>query len=94
MTPRLARDKAKTPVHHDGSGKSQDRKRDEDEARHHPELKILPHPEHHPQDHPAGLPLHHPHTRPEEHALDTDHGTHEDRPVPGKIMKKSKRPGT
>ena len=78
--------------HHDGSDISQDKKRDNDEKHHHPETHSGPHAPHHVQVHPAsGTPRHHPHTKPEEQALNTDHGTHEDRPRPGKIAKKSKR---
>jgi hypothetical protein len=34
---------------------------------------------------------HHPHTKPPEEALNIDHGTHEDRPRPGKIAKKGNK---
>ena len=71
---------------------SQDKKRNEEEVRHHPESSPQPHPAHHPQKQPTGSPRHHPHTPPEGQELNTDHGTHEDRPVPGKITKKGKLP--
>ncbi|HOX34792.1 MAG TPA: hypothetical protein P5217_03615 [Methanoregulaceae archaeon] len=73
---------------HIGRGRSRDRSRQLDSARHHEESHPLPHPPHKILARPTGLPKHHPHTRPPEEALDIDHGTHEDRPRPGKLMKK------
>ena len=82
----------KSPRHLDPSGAGQDKRRNDEEIRHHPATHLQPHPEHHPVHKPTGLPVHHPHTQPVEDALNIDHGTHEDRPRPGKIAKKSKRP--
>jgi hypothetical protein len=94
MTPRQEREKKEiSPRIHDGSGTSQDKKRNEEETRHHPESHPQPHPAHHPQKQPLSTtPRHHPHTHPADHALNTDHGTHEDRPTPEKITKKGKLP--
>ncbi|OPX65301.1 MULTISPECIES: hypothetical protein [unclassified Methanoregula] len=72
-------------------GVSQDRKRDILEARHHPSSHARPHPAHHPRHKVTGTSRHYPHTHPPEEALDIDHGTHQDRPRPGKIAKKSRR---
>ncbi|MDD1712102.1 MAG: hypothetical protein LUQ69_02920 [Methanoregulaceae archaeon] len=69
-------------------GPSQDRERHLEDARHHPQDNPLPHPPHQPHKAPALPPRHHPHTRPPEEALNIDHGTHQDRPRPGKIAKK------
>jgi hypothetical protein len=82
----------KAPRHLHPTGSSQDRKRDDEETRHHPATHTVPHPPHHPQYQVTGSARHHPHTQPGEQVLNTDHGTHEDRPRPGKIAKKSKRP--
>lgn len=81
----------KTPRPNGPPGVSQDRKRDILDARHHPSSRAQPHPPHHPQYKVTGASRHHPHTRPDEQALDIDHGTHADRPRPGKIAKKSRR---
>ena len=94
MTDRMRPDrKTNYPKAHDGADLSQDKQRDEEEIRHHPEIHGEPHPAHHAQNKPDGLPLHHPHTHPEGEALNTDHGTHENRPRPGKIAKKADHPG-
>ena len=85
--------KKKSPRHLDPSGTSQDRKRNNEETRHHPETHLQPHTPHHPQNQPTGSSRHHPHTQPAEQVLNIDHGTHEDRPRPGKLAKKDKRPG-
>lgn len=84
---------AKPRLHHDGSGKSQDRKRDREEQKHHPEVSGAPHEAHKVRRHPVGdKPHHQPHTRPEEFQLNIDHGTHQDRPRPGSLAKKSRHP--
>ncbi len=80
----------KTPRHLDPSEPGQDRKRDEEDARHHHATHTLPHPPHQPQYKVTGATRHHPHTQPEGHDLNADHGTHEDRPRPGKIAKKDR----
>jgi hypothetical protein len=74
-----------------GTGPSQDRERHREDSQHHPYDHPLPHPPHHPHEHPTLAPRHYPHTQPEEFALDMDHGTHEDRPRPGKIAKKGNK---
>lgn len=82
----------KSPRHLAPPGESQDSRRDHEEVRHHAAIYTEAHLPHHPQHQPV-LPRHHPHTQAPEDALNTDHGTHEDRPHPGKLAKESKRPG-
>jgi hypothetical protein len=93
MKPGRAKGPAANRLHHDGSGKSQDRKRDHEEQRHHPEAVAGPHPAHKARKHPVGnKPQHEPHRKPEEYPLNIDHGIHEDRPRPGKLTKKGRYP--
>lgn len=56
---------------------------------HHPDAVPAVHPPHHPQKKTPLPPRHTPHTGPLMRELDVDHGTHEDRPRPGKIAKKA-----
>jgi len=85
-------DRGKTTARKRGPpGVSQDRRNDLLDARHHPADHAQPHPPHHPQYKVTGASRHRPHTQPGEQALNIDHGTHEDRPRPGKIAKKSRR---
>jgi hypothetical protein len=83
----------KSPRHLAPPGESQDKRNDHEDVRHHPAIHQEPHPPHHPQHKPV-LPSHQPHTQPPGNALDIDHGTHEDRPRPGKMAKKARRPVT
>jgi hypothetical protein len=90
MTARRNPDRSTAPVKiHDGRGRSKNKNRQIEDARHHEGKVTLPHPPHKTLKKPTGLPRHHPHTKPVEHALDIDHGIHEDRPRPGKLAKKS-----
>jgi len=82
----------RSPRHLDPLAPGQDRKRDEEEIRHHPATHLQPHPPHHPQYQVTGEKKHLPHSQPEDFALNVDHGTHEDRPRPGKIAKKGRNP--
>ncbi len=56
---------------------------------HHPDSVPAVHAPHHPQKKEVLPPRHTPHTGPELKELDIDHGTHDDRPRPGKIAKKA-----
>lgn len=95
MSPRkpIPRD---TPPKETGSGSamSQDRERHIEGAQHHPYGAPQPHAPHHTVEKPTLPHRHYPHTTPPEFALDIDHGTHEDRPRPGKIAKKGTRKGS
>lgn len=94
MTSRQRQDRQKNyPKSGPQSSTSMDKERHDDETRHHPEIHHQPHPAHHPQVKPALPPRHDAHTQSPEQALNIDHGTHEDRPRPGKIAKKRKRTG-
>ena len=77
-----------TAKSHEGRGRSKNRDRHIEDARHHEEKHPLPHPPHKTLKKPTGLPRHKPHTKPEDQALNIDHGIHEDRPRPGKLAKK------
>lgn len=68
---------------------SQDKERHRRNNKKHPMTNFYPHPPHKtiPND---ILPKHHPHKHPPEFDLNIDHGNHEDRPRPGKLMKKFK----
>ena len=90
MAPRHTPAKpVKNPPHHDPTHAGMDRERHKEEKRHHPaDDHVHPPLVHHAQKNPPGLPLHHPHSQPADRALDIDHGTHTDRPRPGKIAKK------
>ncbi len=46
-----------------------------------------------PRKRPALPPRHNPHTQPPEQALDVDHGSHQDRPRPAKIVLKEGKAG-
>ena len=95
MSPVHSQDPKKHTLPHNGSNTSQDFKRNADEKRNHPESHLQPHAPHvSPQEKHTDSPRHYPHTEATGHALNTDHGTHEDRPRPGKIAKKSKRTET
>ena len=83
--------KANNPHIHMSPYTSQDLDRNREDARHHPESHPLLHPEHHPQKQPSGEVRHYPHTHGPVTELNIDHGTHEDRPRPGKLAKKGKR---
>ncbi len=83
----------KSPRHLAPQGESQDSRRDHEDARHHTATHIEAHPPHHPQHHQQEVAQHHPHTAAPENVLNADHGTHEDRPRPGKLAKESKGPG-
>jgi hypothetical protein len=90
MTSRLRPDRlVNYPKQHENADTSMDKERHENEDRHHPEDHPHPHPPHHPQANPTGISRHHPHTHPDDQVLNIDHGTHENRPRPGKIAKKS-----
>jgi len=92
MTPGSGSDRTKQNSPKRGPpGVSQDRKNDLQDARHHPADHARPHQPHHPRHKVTGATRHRPHTQPEEQALNIDHGTHEDRPRPGKIAKKGRR---
>lgn len=78
---------------HTGSVTSPDKDRHAEEDRHHPLDHPHPHPAHHPQKKNPLPPRHNPHTPPPEQALDADHGTHEDRPRPAKIIMKEGKTG-
>ena len=81
---------------HPGKGRSKDRDRHLEDKRHHTATHPVPHPAHHTRVKPTGIPQHAPHTHPPEEKFNLDHGTHADRPRPGKLMKKetpSKRTG-
>ncbi len=78
---------------HTGSQTSLDKDRHQEEDRHHPLDHIHPHPEHHPQKKAQLPPRHNPHTPPPEQALDVDHGSHQDRPRPAKIVLKEGKAG-
>ena len=67
---------------------SPDKIRHAEEQKHHAGAGPAVHPPHHPQKKAELAPRHHPHTGPENRDMNTDHGTHEDRPRPGKIAKK------
>ncbi|MFA5331860.1 MAG: hypothetical protein WC342_05730 [Methanoregula sp.] len=87
-----SQDKKKSTLPHDGSNTSQDKKRNADEKQHHPETHLQPHAVHvSPQEQHTDSPRHYPHTQPTEHALDTDHGTHEDRPRPAKLSQTNRQ---
>ncbi|MGA2913775.1 MAG: hypothetical protein ABSE07_09700 [Methanoregula sp.] len=95
MAPR--REPHPTPHDHKsltGSQTSLDKDRHKEEDKHHPMDHLHPHPAHHPQKKTPLPPRHSPHTQPPEQYLDTDHGTHEDRPRPAKIMMKKGKTGT
>ncbi|OPY38360.1 MAG: hypothetical protein A4E35_00783 [Methanoregula sp. PtaU1.Bin051] len=76
-----------------GAATSRDKARRSEDLRHHPEGRTRPRPAHRIRKKPTGLTKHHPHTTPEEYTLDIDHGTHEDRPRPGKLAKKGRHKG-
>ncbi len=78
---------------HELSGPGQDSGRLFEDARHHPEGHPHPPLHHHPKENPPLPPRHFPHTKPDEFALNIDHGTHEDRPRPAKIIKKGAMTG-
>ena len=78
---------------HTGSQASLDKDRHAEEDKHHPMDHPHPHPAHHPQKKNPLPPRHNPHTQPPEQDLDTDHGTHEDRPRPAKIIMKEGKIG-
>ena len=78
---------------HTGAVASPDRDRHREEAAHHPQDHLHPPPVHHPQKKPPLPPRHNPHTYPPEQELDMDHGTHEDRPRPAKIVMKGGKIG-
>ncbi|MGA2104657.1 hypothetical protein [Methanoregula sp.] len=67
---------------------SPDKSRHAEDHDHHPMAAPAVHLPHHPQKKAELSPRHHPHTGPENNDLNVDHGTHEDRPRPGKIAKK------
>jgi len=67
---------------------SPDKSRHAEDHDHHPMAAPAVHLPHHPQKKAELPPRHHPHTGPENNDLNVDHGTHEDRPRPGKIAKK------
>jgi len=75
-----------------GSGKtnwhSPDKNRHSEDKKHHPYTYPEVHPPHHSTKKETLPQRHHPHTGPELKDLDIDHGTHEDRPRPGKLAKK------
>ena len=68
--------------------KSMDKDRHAEDHRHHPLTAPAVHQPHHPQKKEELPARHHPHTGPENKELDIDHGTHADRPRPGKLAKK------
>ncbi|MGA2162008.1 MAG: hypothetical protein ABSG28_07440 [Methanoregula sp.] len=94
MSPR--REPAPTPHDHQKQGHdarenvpaSPDKSRHTELHDHHPEAGPAVHPPHHPQKKAVLTPRHNPHSGPENKSLNQDHGTHEDRPRPGKIAKK------
>ncbi|ABS55148.1 hypothetical protein Mboo_0630 [Methanoregula boonei 6A8] len=73
---------------HEDHPDSPDKTRHAELQAHHAGAGPAIHPSHHPQKKAELPPRHHPHTGPENKALNQDHGTHEDRPRPGKIAKK------
>lgn len=75
-------------------GISQDRERHLEEAKYHPQENPGAHALHKSQEKPTLPHRHYPHTPPPEFSLDIDHGTHEDRPRPGKLAKHSSRKGS
>ncbi len=79
---------------HEGSQTSLDKERHHEEDKHHPMENVHPHPPHHPQSKPELSPRHNPHTKSPDQALDIDHGTHQDRPRPAKIVKKAGKTGS
>jgi hypothetical protein len=85
----LAMSPARKPVPPQKRGPaSPDKSRHAEHHEHHPVAAPAVHPPHHPQKKAVLTPRHNPHTGPENKALNQDHGTHEDRPRPGKIAKK------
>lgn len=77
-----------SPKHLKTPDESEDLRRKHEDLRHHrPATESEPVLPHRPVPQPARK-KHHPHTQPEEFALNVDHGTHEDRPRPGKLAKK------
>jgi hypothetical protein len=94
MPPR--REPHPTPHDHQShieSPASLDKDRHREEDRHHPLDHLHPHPEHHPQKKAVLPPRHNPHTPPPGQVLDTDHGNHQDRPRPAKIVMKEGKAG-
>lgn len=76
---------------HDSPVVSPDKERHAKLRAHHPEANPAPHAPHHPQNKPVLPPRHNAHTGPEGKNLNTDHGTHTDRPRPAKISKKGQK---
>jgi hypothetical protein len=94
MAPR--REPRPTPHNHQshtGSYISPDKDRHREEDKHHPLDHPHPHPEHHPQKKAPLPPRHNPHTPAPDHVLDIDHGSHQDRPRPAKIVLKEGKAG-
>jgi hypothetical protein len=78
----------RSPRHLASPDESEDRRRKHEDFRHHAGAeKTNPGLPHSPVPHPLRT-KHHPHTQPEVYVLDADHGTHRDRPRPGKLGKK------
>ncbi|MFA5331256.1 MAG: hypothetical protein WC342_02650 [Methanoregula sp.] len=71
----------------------QDKGRHREHHTHHPEKHPASHPPHSARKKPMTGPRHHPHIGAAEIDLNTDHGTHEDRPRPGKLAKKEQHVG-
>jgi len=69
-------------------GRSKNRDRHTEDAMHHEMSHPLPHPPRRTLKKPTGLPRHFPHTQPAGQEFNIDHGTHDDRPRPGKLAKK------
>jgi len=77
------------PQSHIGAHTGQDKKRNDDETRHHPESHPQPHPAHHPQAKPALTPRHDAHS----HLHGDELPAHTNPPGPIKPSKKMTKTG-